>query len=862
MRTLISYHMRVLLCCLLFTCVDVHSSYSQSFDRQLSFVVMKRYRMPIAQSYRIDPNVSIDSIRKQWNMGYHIGNLSRGDYGVAVVMNGGMIPQTIISSDSIPWQSIRDQLALGMRITSMAGHKGKWDIVLSLDNGVQVQHFSVHSAFPKETIQEYWNKGYRIGVLDMVNGKWILTMNRYMFGQSQSYKIADTFPKDHMHEFMRGYALRNCKNIGNAFLFIAEGNAEREEILYLQGQSLTRQAIDSAWEQGYSIIEMQMDDSQMEYMNSTTDNFMEIESFDLSAMPLDSAEHSMFDAHIQATKEFTSSAIAMRRRAQGYLLKKDTASAIMIYERYRISIPFHREWIDSSLALLTNPIEPLEIVNLGAPINTPGSEWDPVPTPDGRSLFLSVRDRVGGEGRQDVFVCERSDSAKDAWSKPVSVGVGVNSSQGEETIDNVSTDGNTIFLSGTFPGSYGRFDIYTADRTQNGWDNLRQLPRPINSEFHDESGCLSSDGRVLLFSSDRPGAIGEITVPMSSRWADATHGNMDLWASIKTDTGWTEPINLGKNVNTPFSERSLFLHPDGRTLYFSSNGHPGLGGLDVYKTYRLNEDSWTEWSIPQNLGRAINTTDDDFSYKITVSGDTAYYAAQDAPGGMGQWDVYRVILPKNVRPQPTASISGTVIDKKTGKPISATIVWEDLQTGKKVGSSTVHPQEGTFFIVLPLGKKYGYYAGAEGYFPSSSNIDLRKQTKSLKKQHVISMTAMPVMPEEEMTVELSNVFFEYGSSTLLLDSRPELQRLATIINEKQYKSIEIAGHTDDKGSDAFNDRLSLRRAESVKTSLIELGIPSSILKTRGFGKKKPRFTDGTEEGRAGNRRVEITISGK
>ena len=174
----------------------------------------------------------------------------------------------------------------------------------------------------------------------------------------------------------------------------------------------------------------------------------------------------------------------------------------------------------------------------------------------------------------------------------------------------------------------------------------------------------------------------------------------------------------------------------------------------------------------------------------------------------------------------------------------------------------MHPQEGTFFIVLPLGKKYGYYAGAEGYFPSSSNIDLRKQTKSLKKQHVISMTAMPVMPEEEMTVELSNVFFEYGSSTLLLDSRPELQRLATIINEKQYKSIEIAGHTDDKGSDAFNDRLSLRRAESVKTSLIELGIPSSILKTRGFGKKKPRFTDGTEEGRAGNRRVEITISGK
>jgi len=827
---------------------------------QLSFALMKQLRMPIAQSYLIDATLPMDYIRNQWKAGYHVASISHGDKGYAIIMNGGLIPQRIISSDTFPSTQLRDQMALGFRMTSITAHGGKWDIVMSLENGVYSQIVTTHKQFPSQYIQEYWEKGYRIACIEYGNGLWTIAMNRAMFTQSQSYMTTDTIP-DKIHSPMKGLAIRSCMIIQGKYLFIGEGGDDGAPYVFLMKDSLRKDIIDTAWQQRFALIELQMERVPVRYMMQ--EQYMKehsIISLDLTSLPQDSLQHEEFHQHILKCRDFGSAPIAMRRRAQAYLLKKDTASAIDVYVQYRSLLPMHRAWIDSSISLLTLPIEQSNIVNLGQPINTPGSEWDPVPSPDGRSLFLSVRDRIGGEGRQDVFVSERNDSLPGApWGMPKSIGQGVNSAQGEETIDNVSTDGNTILLSGTFPGSYGKFDIYTAERTSFGWDNLRQMPRPINSEFHDESGCFSSDSRVILFSSERPGGIGDITVPMNYRYADGTHGNMDLWACIKTDTGWSEPINLGPDINTPFAERSLFLHPDGRTLYFSSNGHPGLGGLDVYKSYRIHEDSWTEWTIPQNLGRSINTLDDDFSYKISVNGDTAYYAAQDAPGGLGQWDVYRVILPKNVRPQPIASISGKVISKNDGKPIPATIMWEDLSTGKTIGSSRVNPTDGSFFIVLPLGKKYGYYASAPGYFPASSHIDLRKNTKSLTKQHVIELSAMPDEQSKEVTIELTNVFFAFRSFELLSDSYPELQRLAKIIIEKGYQQVLIAGHTDDRGSDAFNNMLSKKRAEAVQSYLISRGVSSEILKTQGFGKNKPRFSGISDEARAGNRRVEVTI---
>lgn len=852
--------LRTLIC----LCIMILGIASISFGNdKFSLILMKSTRNPLAQAYMIDTALPMKFIHDQWKAGYHISELSMGDYRYSVIMNGGMIPQKILTSDSFPELQLRDNLALGMSVTSVTGFKGKWHFVMSLDQSIMNHIVLMQGAFPKAKIEEYWNMGYRIGVLDFVNGKWIVTMNRLMMSTGQSYFISDTLPTQNSKKLFKGMSLRSCKKIDDKYLFVLDGYAQEEKLIDFSKNSSFREGIDSAWAKGYALISLQMNSQPMTYLSQNIESPIEIVGLNLYAIPQDSITHEMFHKHILSCKDFPSSSIAMRRRAQGYLLKNDTLSAISMYAAYRITIPSKKTWIDSSISLLANPIESIEKMNLGNLINTSGSEWDPVPSPDGSSLYLSVRDRVGGEGRQDVFVATRNDSSiQGEWSRPISIGSGVNTQNGEETIDNVSTDGNTLFLSGTFPGSYGMFDIYTAERTPTGWDNLRQMPRPINSEFHDESGCLSSDGKVLLFSSDRPGAIGDLTIPMSYRIADGTHGNMDLWACIKTDTGWTEPINLGATINTPFSERSLFLHPDGKSLYFSSNGHPGLGGLDVYVSYRLKEDSWTEWSIPQNLGRAINTIDDDFSYKISVSGDTAYYAAQDAPGGYGQWDVYRVVLPKNVRPQQVASISGKVFNKTTGKPITATIIWEDLQTGKTVGSSKVHPNEGTYFIVLPLGKKYGYYASADGYFPTSSNIDLRNQKISIAKSHDIRLSKMPDSDNKEITIELSNVFFEYGSSSLLEESHPELSRLATIIREKGYDDILIAGHTDDKGSDLYNDRLSLQRANSVKKHLISLGISSNLLKTKGFGKRKPRFTEQTEVAKAGNRRVEVTITGR
>jgi outer membrane protein OmpA-like peptidoglycan-associated protein len=516
--------------------------------------------------------------------------------------------------------------------------------------------------------------------------------------------------------------------------------------------------------------------------------------------------------------------------------------------------------IKKSIGLLTDKEDSIQVINLGKTINTTGAEWDPIPTPDGKYLFMSVRDRIGGEGRQDVFYAEQKKDTLsiEQWDTPLSVGPGVNTRNGEETVDNVSADGNTLLLSGTFPGSYGRFDIYTAERTENGWDNLRQLPKPINSEHHDESGCLTSDGKALLFSSDRPGAIGNVFAPMNSRYHGGGNGNMDIYICIKSDTGWTNPINLGTTINTPFSERSLFLHPDGKTLYFSSDGHYGIGGLDVFKSTRLSDTSWTQWSEPVNLGRNINTVQDDFSYKITVGGDTAYFAAQNRIDGIGDWDIYKVVLPKHIRPQPVITIKGFVIDK-SGKPVKAMIVWEDLKDGKSIGSAQSNPIDGSYIVVLPLGKNYGYYAKADGYFPVSANIDARKELKGNSKQKNIIMYPIGDTNSQEITLQLTNVFFDYGKDNLQSSSFPELNRLSEILLKHRFHFIKISGHTDDIGSDTYNLTLSLNRAKRVKQYLVKKGIQSNFIEIIGYGKSMPKVIGDTEEARIENRRVEISI---
>lgn len=545
--------------------------------------------------------------------------------------------------------------------------------------------------------------------------------------------------------------------------------------------------------------------------------------------------------------------IAVQRLAEKYIQTHQIDSAITIFEKYK---PIYQslQWkFERVIEILARPEDSVIVHNLGANVNSRWDEWDPNPTPDGHYLFFSSAHRPGGRGDQDVWYCEYKDSI---WSKPKNLGNPINSNNAE-TIDNVSFDGNTLFLSGTFSGSFGKFDIYSAMKTENGWGNLYHYPMPINSVYHDEAAFLTSDGKALIFTSDRPGSIGDF-VENGRGFHGGFNGNMDIYVCVKTDSGWSAPINLGNTINTPYGERSPSLSPDGKTLYFSSDGHPGMGRLDVFKSVRLSDTSWTEWSNPENLGRFINSTEDDWGYKFGVTGDSAFFASKNREGGFGGWDLYSITIPSAYKPQKVVIIKGKILDQQ-GKPLSATIKWEDLSTGKSLGELHSNPQTGEYIIALPFGYNYGYFAQKTDYYPTSGNIDLRTNAIDSIVYQNITLTSTQEILSEQKRITINNIFFDFDDYTLRKESYPELNRLLDYLKTIKFTKIIIEGHTDDIGDDAYNLKLSMNRAHSVADYLLSKGIDKSKIQTEGYGSKRPIAPNTSEENRQQNRRVEISI---
>jgi len=545
--------------------------------------------------------------------------------------------------------------------------------------------------------------------------------------------------------------------------------------------------------------------------------------------------------------------IAVQRLAEKYIKKHDFDSAVVIFENFKPIYSKLQSKFDKVINLLTRPEDSVIIHNLGPNVNSRWDEWDPNPTPDGHFLYFSSAHRRGGRGDQDVWYCEYKDSA---WSKPKNLGEPINSNNAE-TIDNVSFDGNMLFLSGTFSGSFGKFDIYSASRTERGWGNLYHFPMPINSIYHDEAAFLTSDGNALIFTSDRPGGIGNF-IENGRGFHGGFNGNMDIYISFKTDTGWSAPLNLGPTINTPYAERSPYLSPDGKTLYFSSDGHPGLGRLDVFKSVRLSDTSWTEWSEPENLGRYINSVDDDWGYKFGITGDSAFFASKNRDDSYGGWDLYSVTIPKAYKPQRVVIIKGKIYDQN-GNPLEASIKWEDLSSGKSLGELHSNPTTGEYIIALPYGYNYGYYVQKENYYPTSGNIDLKKNTKDSIIYRNIKLISSQEILKEQQKITINNIFFDFDDYSLKQESYPELNRLLDYLKTIQFNKIIIEGHTDDIGDDAYNLNLSQKRAQSVANYLISKGISKSKIHTEGYGAKKPLAPNTTEENRALNRRVEISI---
>lgn len=479
---------------------------------------------------------------------------------------------------------------------------------------------------------------------------------------------------------------------------------------------------------------------------------------------------------------------------------------------------------------------PFEPQNLGASVNTGAYEYFPVLTADEQTLvFTRNKRRDGGLDYQEDFYISFLENEE--WQLAMNLGRPINTDDNEGA-QTITADGKQLFFIGcNRKTGLGSCDIYRSLRNGRKWGNPENLGSPVNSSKWESQPSISSDGKTLYFVSNRSGGIG----------------GMDIWVTSLAPNGeWTVPRNLGDVINTPYSEETPFIHPDGRTLYFTSNGHPGMGEKDIYMT---RKDSVGNWSTPKNLGYPINTWNDEQGLFVGASGENAYFSS-DRKGGYGKLDLYSFKLYDEARPNRVTYVKGRVRDKLTGKPLAAKFELIDLATSEVVIESSSDPINGSFLVTLPVDNEYALNVSKDNYLFYSDHFSLPK-SQDVTKPYNMDVELQPIEYGEK--VVLKNIFFETASYELLPESRVELNKLVAFMNNNGTIRIEIGGHTDNVGKPADNQLLSENRSKSVRKYLIENGINETRIQFKGYGEEQPIDTNETPEGRANNRRTEFKV---
>jgi outer membrane protein OmpA-like peptidoglycan-associated protein len=477
--------------------------------------------------------------------------------------------------------------------------------------------------------------------------------------------------------------------------------------------------------------------------------------------------------------------------------------------------------------------------NLGSAVNTEYDEIMPIISPDGKSLYFDRKDHPENTQKiinDDIWFSVIGSTNK--WTRAENIGGPLNN-KGHNFLTAISPDGNTALLGNVYEADGTMSSgLSIAQRAREGWDFPKKLviENYYNnnkfSEFH-----LGTDGKTIVMTVQR----------------QDSYGGKDLYVSFaKPDGTWTEPRNMGPVVNSAATEMSPFLAADGKTLYFSSDGFSGYGNKDMYMTRRL-DGSWTKWSQPQNLGPMINSANWDAYYSVPASGEYAYFSSEN--NSMGKTDIFRILLPEAMRPEPVVLIRGRVLDEKTKEPIKAKIIYELLSEGKEIGVANSNPKTGEYTIILPAGAKYGFLAQAAGYMSENQNIDLTE----IKEYKEISQDLLLVPIRVGESVVLNNIFFSPSDADLKSDSKPELERVLKFMQENPTMKVEIGGHTNNACSEEYCMTLSTARAKAVYDYLIAKGANKAAIRYKGYGGSKPRWSNDNPEGLRKNRRVEFTI---
>ncbi|MBK8556382.1 MAG: PD40 domain-containing protein [Lewinellaceae bacterium] len=484
---------------------------------------------------------------------------------------------------------------------------------------------------------------------------------------------------------------------------------------------------------------------------------------------------------------------------------------------------------------------PFDPKPLSDAVNSTNDEYLPAFTADGETLIFTRRDGYD----ENFYTCEKD--ADGNW-KPAKPLEGVNTLQNEGA-EAVSPDGSWLIFTACNrrnDGSQGSCDLYWSQQKNEDWTEPRPFSSSINSVDWDAQPSISPDGKTIFFSSTRPGG----------------KGGKDIWFTSRQSGGrWSAPENL-RAINTPGDEQTPFLHLDGQTLYFTSDGLPGMGGNDLYLT-RLQPDG--SWGVPENLGYPINTAKEEGTLTVSLDGRTAYFAAS-RPDTRGGLDIYSFDLPQAARPQAVTYLKAKITDAVTGYPIQAVATVEDLG-GQQQFASVYTKSNGSLLVCLPAGKNYALNVSKKGYLFHSESFQLA-ETATFDQPFLLKIALQPLSdssavaagkPVENKPIVLQNVFFETGSASLRTESTFELDRLADLLTENPTLNIKINGHTDDVGDEKSNQLLSENRARAVLDYLVKKGIDAARLQSVGYGETRPVADNNTEDGRAKNRRTEFEM---
>ena len=489
-----------------------------------------------------------------------------------------------------------------------------------------------------------------------------------------------------------------------------------------------------------------------------------------------------------------------------------------------------------ALDALEHPV-PFSPQNVGAGVNSVFDEYWPSLSADEQTLVYTVRcpkqRDVGipqSRWQEDFFISHREADGGWGMGRPMGPPINTDYNEGAQSL---SADGRQMF----FTVCRGICNIYYTEVNRDGyWEHPRRMPTTVNTDrYNEKQPSISPDGRTLYFVSNRPGG----------------KGGYDVWSSTRDSAGqWQPAVNLGDTINTNGDEQSPFIHFDNQTLYFSSDGHTGMGRQDIFVSRR---DTAGRWGIPRNVGYPINTHRSEEGLIVNAAGTVAYYSS-DIAAERGR-DIYTFTMPAEVAPIPTSYFMGAVRDGRTRRPIEAEVVLVDL--GSKRELMRLRADEaGSFLVCLPVNRQYGLFASAQGYLFHSEHVNF-EGSYPRSRPFRVDVMLHPIAKDEVLVMR--NIFFATASYELRPESTVELDRLVLIMQQNPDVRIEIGGHTDDEGSIAYNQRLSEQRARAVVDYLVQRGIEVSRLRSVGYGASRPVAPNSTPEGRAQNRRTEAKV---